>query len=108
KSVKPGGIVIVNEDSFAANALKKAGYAVNPLEDDSLKGYRLIKVPMDKLNAAATKDSGLGAKDVDRCKNMFALGLCYWLYGRPLDATMPHIQQKVAAKKAGVAHANIL
>src|SRR5438105_4347983 len=72
KSVKSGGIVIVNEDSFAANDLKKAGYATNPIEDDSLKGYRLIKVPIDKLNAAATKDSGLGAKDVDRCKNMFA------------------------------------
>jgi 2-oxoglutarate ferredoxin oxidoreductase subunit alpha len=108
KSVKPGGIVIVNEDSFAANDLKKAGYAVNPLEDDSLKGYRLIKVPIDKLNAAATKDSGLGAKDVDRCKNMFALGLCYWLYGRPLDASIAHINSKFAAKKPAVAQANIL
>src|SRR4051812_12116407 len=83
KAVHPGGIVIVNEDAFAPNDLKKAGYATNPIEDNSLGSYRLVKVPIDKLNAAATKDSGLGAKDTDRCKNMFALGLVYWLYGRP-------------------------
>src|SRR5437588_1091921 len=62
KSVKAGGIVIVNEDSFASTDLKKAGYATNPLEDGSLKSYRLIKIPIDKLNSAATKDTGLGAK----------------------------------------------
>ena len=108
RSVKDGGIVIVNEDSFGANDLKKAGYAVNPLEDNSLKKYRLIKVPINKLNSAATKESGLGAKDQDRCKNMFALGLVYWLYGRPLDATIQHINAKFAAKKPAVAQANIL
>src|SRR5271170_387109 len=70
RSVCDGGIVIVNEDAFAAGDLKKAGYAVNPLEDGSLRKYRLIRVPIDKLNAAATKDTGLGAKDIDRCKNM--------------------------------------
>jgi len=102
KSVKDGGIVIVNEDSFTAGDLKKAGYEVNPLDDGSLKKYRLIKVPIDKLNAAATKDSGLGAKDTDRCKNMFALGLVYWLYGRPLDPTLNYIQQKFAKKPAVV------
>jgi 2-oxoglutarate/2-oxoacid ferredoxin oxidoreductase subunit alpha len=108
RAVKDGGIVIVNEDAFAANDLKKAGYAVSPLDDSSLKKYRLIKVPIDKLNAAATKESGLGAKDQDRCKNMFALGLVYWLYGRPLDATVGHINAKFAAKKPAVAQANIL
>jgi 2-oxoglutarate ferredoxin oxidoreductase subunit alpha len=108
KAVKDGGIVIVNEDSFGANDLKKAGYAVNPLDDGSLKKYRLIKVPINKLNAAATKESGLGAKDQDRCKNMFALGLVYWLYGRPLEATVDHINAKFAAKKPAVAQANIL
>jgi 2-oxoglutarate ferredoxin oxidoreductase subunit alpha len=105
KSVKRGGIVIVNEDAFAAGDLKKAGYAVNPLEDDTLKGYRLIKVAIDKMNAIACKDSGLGAKDVDRCKNMFALGFVYWLYGRPIDLTVEHIHTKFA-KKPAVAAAN--
>src|SRR5215213_1779207 len=108
RSVKGDGIVIVNEDAFGPNDLKKAGYATNPLEDGSLQHYRVIKVPIDKLNAAATKESGLGAKDIDRCKNMFALGLCYWLYGRPLDASIAHINSKFAAKKPAVAQANIL
>src|SRR6185503_17145421 len=57
------------------------------------------------LNASATKDSGLGAKDTDRCKNMFALGLVYWLYGRPLDSTLTYINEKFG-KKPAVALAN--
>ncbi|MCC6423668.1 MAG: 2-oxoacid:acceptor oxidoreductase subunit alpha [Phycisphaerales bacterium] len=105
KSVKIGGIVIVNEDSFSAVDLKKAQYTANPLEDGTLGRYRLVKVPIDKLNAAATADTGLGAKDTDRCKNMFALGLVYWLYGRPLDATLGYINKKFA-KKPQVASAN--
>ena len=108
KAVKDGGIVIVNQDAFGPNDLKKAGYPANPLDDGSLKKYRLIKVPINKLNTAATKDTGLGVKDQDRCKNMFALGLVYWLYGRPLEATVQHINQKFAAKKPAVAQANIL
>jgi 2-oxoglutarate ferredoxin oxidoreductase subunit alpha len=108
KSVKSGGIVIVNEDSFAPGDLKKAGYLANPLDDPALSAnYRLIKVPINKLTAAAAKDSGLGAKDIDRCKNMFALGLCYWLYGRPLDATLQYINDKFG-KKPAVAAANAL
>ncbi len=108
KSVRSSGIVIVNEDAFAAGDLKKAGYLANPLDDPSLTAnYRLIKVPINKLTAAAAKDSGLGAKDIDRCKNMFALGLCYWLYGRPLDATLQYISDKFS-KKPAVAAANAL
>src|SRR5688572_10528337 len=108
KSVRRGGIVIVNEDAFTPTDLKKAGYEVNPIEDDSLKGYRLIKVQINKLNAAATKDSGLGNKDTDRCKNMFALGLVCWLYGRPIEPTLEHIQAKFGARKPAVAAANSL
>src|SRR4051794_11806566 len=106
KSVRNGGIVLVNEDAFTANDLKKAGYEASPLDDGSLKSYRLIKVAINKLNAAATKDSGLGAKDTDRCKNMFALGLVCWLYGRPIEPTLEHIQQKFGARKPAVALAN--
>src|SRR2546421_17118 len=63
KAVHPGGIVIVNEDAFTANDLKKAGYAANPIEDGSLSGrYRVVRIPINKMNAAATKDTGLGAK----------------------------------------------
>lgn len=107
KSVRDGGIVIVDEDSFAAGDLKKAGYATNPLDDGSLRQYRVVRVPIDKLTLEATKETGLGAKDANRCKNMFALGLVYWLYGRPLDLTLEHIRGKFS-KKPAVAQANIL
>src|SRR5436190_4965590 len=105
RSVKGDGIVIVNEDAFTPKDLTKAGYATNPLEDGSLQHYRVIKVPINKLTATAAKDTGLGAKDIDRCKNMFALGLVYWLYGRPLDPTLNYIQDKFG-KKPAVAAAN--
>jgi 2-oxoglutarate ferredoxin oxidoreductase subunit alpha len=67
----------------------------------------VVQVPIDKLTASATSQTGLGAKDSNRCKNMFALGLVYWLYGRPLDLTLQHIGQKFA-KKPAVAEANVL
>ena len=105
-SVRDGGIIIVNEDSFAESDLKKAGYKSNPLEDGSLSHYRVIRVPINKLTSAAAKDTGLGAKDIDRCKNMFALGLCYWLYGRPLDTTLAFIESKFGKKNAAAAEAN--
>src|SRR5688500_6779872 len=108
KAVRDGGIVIVNEDAFTPKDLQKAGYAANPIEDGSLIGrYRVIKIPINKMNAAATKDTGLGAKDTDRCKNMFALGLVYWLYGRPLEPTLDFINEKFG-KKPAVASANTL
>src|SRR5260370_2819192 len=74
RSVKLGGIVIVNEDSFAAVDLRKAGYDANPLDDATLQSYRVIRVPINKLTTEAAKETGLTAKQVDRCKNFFALG----------------------------------
>lgn len=108
RSVKSGGILIVNEDAFSDADLRKAGYESNPLEDGSLRNHRLIRVPMDTLNAAATKDTGLTPRDQDRCKNMFALGLVYWLYGRSMDLTLDYINKKFGAKKPAVAKANEL
>ena len=107
RSVKSGGLIIVNEDAFAPNDLRKAGYESNPLEDGSLRNHRLVRVPMDAMNAAATKDAGLNPRDTDRCKNMFALGLVYWLYGRSMDATIDYINKKFS-KKPAVAKANLL
>jgi 2-oxoglutarate ferredoxin oxidoreductase subunit alpha len=107
KFVRKGGIIIVNEDTFVAHELKKAGYEASPLEGNALSGYRLIKVPINKLNEAATKESGLNAKQVDRCKNFFALGLAYWLYSRPIEPTIHYIEGKFAAKNPAVAAANI-
>jgi len=108
RSVREGGIIIVNEDAFTPNDLKKAGYAQNPLEDGSLSHYRVIRVPINKLTIAAAKDTGLGAKEIDRCKNMFALGLCYWLYNRPLEPTLQFINEKFGKRNPAVAMANAL
>jgi 2-oxoglutarate ferredoxin oxidoreductase subunit alpha len=108
RSVTKSGILIVNEDAFTALDLKKAGYEKNPLDDDSLKGYKVIKVPIDKLNAEAVKDTGLSSKHVSRCKNFFALGLVYWLYGRSLEPTLAYIEDKFGAKNPAAARANTL
>jgi len=103
--VPRGGIVVVNEDEFNETNLKKAAYASNPLEDGTLSAYRVYKVPISTLNARALKDSGLTAVQIDRCKNMFALGLMFWMYSRPLDVTLRWIEEKFGKNKA-VAEAN--
>jgi 2-oxoglutarate/2-oxoacid ferredoxin oxidoreductase subunit alpha len=105
KDLEPGGILIVNSDSFGPNDLNKAKYSVNPLEDGSLKGYRVIKVPIDKLNREAVKECNLSPRDADRCKNFFALGLVYWMFERPMDVTLKWIKDKFG-KKIDVFEAN--
>ena len=93
--LEDGGILIVNTDAFSENNLKKAGYAVNPLEDGSLQGYRLFKVPITTVNRAALRDEvKIPSKEIDRCKNFWALGLMYWLYDRPLEPTLQWINEK--------------
>ncbi len=100
-----GGILVVNEDEFSETNLKKAAYTTNPLEDGSLQPYRVFRVPISTLNARALKDSGLTAVQIDRCKNMFALGLMFWMYSRPLDTTLRWIDEKFG-KNPQVAEAN--
>ena len=103
--VREGGLVIVNEDSFGATDLRKAGYDKNPLDDGSIKHRRVYRVPVSRLTSDALKDSGLGPKQVDRCKNFFALGLVAWLYGRPLEPTIRWVDEKFG-KNPQVADAN--
>jgi 2-oxoglutarate/2-oxoacid ferredoxin oxidoreductase subunit alpha len=105
KDLQPGGILIVNADAFSANDLHKAGYKSNPLEDGSLKGYRLFKIPINTLNREAVAEVKLSPREADRCKNFFALGLVYWLYDRPLEPTLKWIRDKFA-KNAAVLEAN--
>ncbi|MGH9739965.1 MAG: 2-oxoacid:acceptor oxidoreductase family protein, partial [Candidatus Acidiferrales bacterium] len=78
--LKPNGILIANLDDFGDTDLRKAQLTSNPLEDHSLDGYRLFAVELTKLTRAALRDLGLDSKSVDRSKNFFALGMCYWLY----------------------------
>jgi 2-oxoglutarate ferredoxin oxidoreductase subunit alpha len=96
KDLEPGGILIVNTDAFAFNDLHKAGYKTNPLEDGSLNNFRVIKVPINKLNREAVAAMKLSPREADRCKNFFALGLVYWLYERPMEPTLRWIREKFA------------
>jgi len=98
--LKPNGILIVNLDNFEETDLRKAQMTVNPLEDHSLDGYRVFPVELGKLTRAALKDLGLDAKSMDRCKNFFALGMCYWLYNRSMETTLRWIEDKFKAKPA--------
>jgi 2-oxoglutarate ferredoxin oxidoreductase subunit alpha len=100
KDLEPGGILIVNSDAFTTGDLQKAGYKVNPLEDGSLKGYKVYRIPINKLNREAVTEVRLSTKEADRCKNFFALGLVYWLYERPLEPTLKWIREKFAKNQA--------
>jgi len=103
--LEQGGILVVNEDAFSPGNLQKAGYESNPLDDGSLSRYQLFRVPIDKLNAQACAESGLTGRSIGRCKNFFALGLTYWLFGRSMETTERWIKDKFGSKPA-VADAN--
>ncbi len=92
--LREGGLLIVNEDSFEAKDLKLANLTTNPLEEPWTENYRVAKVPMTSLTRTAVADLGLSMKEADRCRNFFAMGLVYWLYGRSMDATMRFIKAK--------------
>ncbi len=92
--LRKGGLLIVNEDSFEDKDLKLAGLTTNPLEEPWVENYRLAKVPMTKLTRTAVESLKLGVKEADRCRNFFAMGMVYWLYGREMDATMRFIAAK--------------
>ncbi len=98
KDLKKSGILIVNSDSFTDNDLRKAHQTSNPLEDHSLDAYRLFAVPLEKLTHAALEELGLDAKSMNRCKNFFALGMCYWLYNRSMDHTYRWLDDKFKNK----------
>ncbi|MGE3505111.1 MAG: 2-oxoacid:acceptor oxidoreductase subunit alpha [Alphaproteobacteria bacterium] len=104
--VRSGGTVIVDVGEFNAKNLQKAGYAQNPLEDGSLSKVRLIKIDMSKLTLEAVKPAGVSNKDGLRCKNMWSLGLVYWMYGRDRTSTVEWLQKKFA-KKPEIAAANV-
>jgi 2-oxoglutarate/2-oxoacid ferredoxin oxidoreductase subunit alpha len=101
----PGGALIVNQDAFSANNLKKAGYEANPLSDGSLKQYTLFEIPISTLNARALEGLEMTSKQVDLTKNFFALGLMFWLYERSMEPTLKWIEGKFAAKPV-IAEAN--
>jgi len=98
-SVKPGHTIIVDTDSFSKKNLEKALYESNPLEDNSLENYRVIEVAMTSLTKETLKDvQGLDNKAITRSKNMFALGMVYWMYHRSTEHTIEFFQKKFKTK----------
>jgi 2-oxoglutarate ferredoxin oxidoreductase subunit alpha len=96
--LKPNGILIVNSDAFTETDLRKAQATSNPLEDHSLDKFRLFSVELERLTKRALEHLGLDAKSMSRCKNFFALGMCYWLYNRSMDSTVRWIEDKFKNK----------
>jgi 2-oxoglutarate ferredoxin oxidoreductase subunit alpha len=98
-AVKPGHTIIVDTDSFTKKNLDKAEYKTNPLEDGSLENYRVIQVDMTSLTKEALKDvEGLDNKSISRSKNMFSLGMVYWMYNRSLEHTVDFFNKKFKTK----------
>ncbi len=104
--LKAGGVVIVDSGAFSEKNLRKAGYDEDPLDNDSLDKYRVLRIDMSRLTLEAVKPHGLSQKDGLRCKNLWALGLVYWMYGRRRQATVDWLSEKFATK-TDIAEANI-
>jgi 2-oxoglutarate ferredoxin oxidoreductase subunit alpha len=105
--LEDGGTVIINTDEFNKENLKKANYQSNPLDDDSLRGYRVHRLPVTTVNLRALQEAEvkLTRKEMDRCKNFFALGVLYWLYDRPMAPTLDWIKARFS-KNPEIARAN--
>jgi 2-oxoglutarate ferredoxin oxidoreductase subunit alpha len=102
-----GATIIVNEDAFTKRNLDKAGYDANPLEDGSLKAYRVHRIPMSTMTTRAVEEiEGASTREASRAKNLFALGVLSWLYGRPTEVTERWIERHFA-RDPTVAQANL-
>src|SRR3989440_10185139 len=107
KDLPPSGILVVDADAFTERNLQKAGYATNPLEDGSLDSHEVHAVPLTTMTIEALKEiEGITKREAERSKNMFALGLMSWLYGRPTEGTVGYLEQKFA-KRPEIAAANV-
>lgn len=108
KTIKRGGKIIANVDGFDAKNLRLANYpdGVNPLEDQSLDGFEVIRMDVTKMTREALKEITMGTKEKDRAKNMFVLGFLYWMYSRDMDSTLSFLKEKFG-KKDDILNANI-
>jgi 2-oxoglutarate ferredoxin oxidoreductase subunit alpha len=102
----PGGILIVNTGAFSPSNLERAGYKANPLQDGTLEKYRLFQIDISKLTQNAAEGLGLSTKEVQRCKNFWALGLMFWMYNRPTERELESIKAKFG-KMPQIAEANV-
>jgi 2-oxoglutarate/2-oxoacid ferredoxin oxidoreductase subunit alpha len=104
--LKPGGLIIADEGEFGARNLAKAGYETNPLDDDTLAKWQVVRLNMSQLTLDAVKPFGLGNKEALRCKNMWTLGLALWMFDRDRAPIVAWLKAKFA-KAAELAEANI-
>ena len=108
--LRKGGIIVANVAGFDSKNLKLAGYpegAKSPLEDGTLENYQVYKIDVTKHTKDALKDSGLGMKEVDRCKNMFVLGVLFWMFDKSMEYTIKNLQEKFG-KKPELLNANLI
>ncbi len=108
KNLKKGGVIIANSDGFDSKNMRLANVPddQNPLTDGSLSSYDLKTIDVTKITRAALQDSGLGVKEIDRCKNMFVLGLIYFMYHRSMESSIAFIKSKFKKNEA-VMNANL-
>jgi 2-oxoglutarate ferredoxin oxidoreductase subunit alpha len=108
KALKKGGKIIINTDGFDPKNLRLANYpdGVNPIEDDSLSNYDVIKMDITKMTREALKEFTLGTKEKDRAKNMFVLGFLYWMYNRDMESSIQFLTDKFG-KKPDLLNSNI-
>jgi 2-oxoglutarate/2-oxoacid ferredoxin oxidoreductase subunit alpha len=97
--VAKAGVLILNEDAFTERNFQKAGYTSDPLQDGTLDGYQVFKVPMTSITVRATEGIGIGKKESERAKNMFALGLVSWMFGRPTETTLNWLEKKFGSRQ---------
>src|SRR5579859_5027968 len=108
KGLKKGGKIIANVEGFDTKNLRLANYpeGVNPLEDNSLDSYEVIRIDVTKMTREALKDFTMGTKEKDRAKNMFVLGFLYWMYNRNMETTVRFLKEKFG-KKPEILESNI-
>lgn len=106
KMLKKGGLLIVNSGAFTKANLNKAGYEENPLDNDSLDAFRVLSIDVARLTLTAVKGMGLSNKDAARCKNMWTLGLLFWLFDREREPTVDWLRDKFS-RRPELAEANI-
>ena len=108
KGIKRGGKIIVNTDGFDSKNLRLANYAdgTNPLDDNSLEGFEVIRMDVTKMTREALKEFAMGMKEKDRAKNMFVLGFLYWMYNRDMENTISFLKEKFG-KKDEILNSNI-
>ena len=109
KWLKPDATVIIDGDTLTEDNVKKAGYAtLDPIAELGLEGYNVVIPDITSMTKAALADTGLDNKSIVKCKNMFALGICFYIYNRPEDYAKRYIDAKFAKKNPAVAEANKL